>query len=81
MMFPHNGQVLGGEKVKIRWGNGEFVKPVLSRKTKIAIGWIITGIAIAFVWIWATSRLVENFDFCEYGSGVCRGLHRPGNYC
>jgi len=30
------------------------VKSVLSRKTKIAIGWIITGIAIAFVWIWAT---------------------------
>ena len=30
------------------------MKSVLSRKTKIAIGWIITGIAIAFVWIWAT---------------------------
>ena len=24
---------------------------------------------------------VENFDFCEYGSGLCRGLHRLGNYC
>ena len=23
---------------------------------------------------------VENFDFCEYGSGVCCGLHRPGDY-
>ena len=32
------------------------VESVLSRKTKIAIiiGWIITGIAIAFVWICAT---------------------------
>jgi len=24
---------------------------------------------------------VENFDFCEYGSGLCCGLHRPGDYC
>ena len=23
---------------------------------------------------------VENFDFCEYGSSVCCGLHRPGDY-
>ena len=30
------------------------MESVLSRKTKIAIGWIITGIAIAFVWICAT---------------------------
>jgi Mn2+/Fe2+ NRAMP family transporter len=31
------------------------IRSVLSRKTNIAIiiGWIITGIAIAFVWIWA----------------------------
>ncbi len=33
------------------------IRSVLSRKTNIAIitGWIITGIAIASVWIWAMS--------------------------
>ncbi|MHC1611254.1 MAG: hypothetical protein ACXQTW_06635 [Candidatus Methanospirareceae archaeon] len=44
-------EVEGKEKERVT------VKSVLSRKTNIAIiiGWIITGIAIAFVWIWATS--------------------------
>jgi len=43
-------EVEGKEKERVT------VKSVLSRKTNIAIiiGRIITGIAIAFVWIWAT---------------------------
>jgi len=46
------------------------VKPVLSRKTKIAIGWIITGIAIAFVWICATGSHDGLKTLISAGMGV-----------